>query len=387
MSSDVSRRFSSAVGGGGGGGGGCKKMRKRKELDALTGCTVVGVNRNRRLMTCSSDSDSCSSSRAPPTPIKLRRQITRRRKRTFVADTWCSALRMFLTFGCVVWVVFETYTFLDVRKIQAHLQSQLDEVAAGNRGVPDDLQKCHAMSKQLQQNQTDINQRLTVYDGQITNLTLQVANLGSRLSLVEKKINENTDLLSNPDATKDPSIKVLSSEVAKLGSTYQDLSGSVKSLKDTTSSLQSYQTTLKANITSISEKLNNVGSIKTDETMINNVSGKLHELIENLGLNVTTLNRTLTSRIDWLSGDQKTNGAEIEKLKEDSQKLNAQVKTIDTKLTTSFNEVNSKVISLRTQIDKIATNVTSLHAQSNSDDSLTSSGQLKGDKNGTQTKS
>lgn len=76
--------------------------------------------------------------------------------------------------------------------------------------------------------------------------------MGSRLSLVEKKINENTDLLSNPDATKDPSIKVLSSEVAKLGSTYQDLSGSVKSLKDTTSSLQSYQTTLKANITSIS---------------------------------------------------------------------------------------------------------------------------------------
>jgi len=48
-------------------------------------------------------------------------------------------------------------------------------VAAGNRGVPDDLQKCHAMSKQLQQNQTDINQRLTVYDGQITNLTLQVS--------------------------------------------------------------------------------------------------------------------------------------------------------------------------------------------------------------------
>jgi len=37
-----------------------------------------------------------------------------------------------------------------------------------------------------------------------------------------------------------------------------------------------------------------------------------------------------------------------------------------------------QVISLRTQIDKIATNVTNLHAQSNSDDSLKGSGQLKG---------
>jgi len=48
-------------------------------------------------------------------------------------------------------------------------------VAAGNRGVPDDLQKCHSMSKQLQQNQTDIYQRLSVYNGQITNLTQQVS--------------------------------------------------------------------------------------------------------------------------------------------------------------------------------------------------------------------
>lgn len=36
-----------------------------------------------------------------------------------------------------------------------------------------------------------------------------------------------------------------------------------------------------------------------------------------------------------------------------------------------------QVSSLSNQIDKIATNVTNLHAQSNSDDSLTSSGQLK----------
>lgn len=56
-------------------------------------------------------------------------------------------------------------------------------VAAGNRGVPDDLQKCHEMSKQLQQNQTDIYQRLTVTDGRVTNLTLQVS-LFLRFSLL-----------------------------------------------------------------------------------------------------------------------------------------------------------------------------------------------------------
>lgn len=76
--------------------------------------------------------------------------------------------------------------------------------------------------------------------------------MGTRLTLVEKKIIDNTNLLSNPDATKDPSIKDLSLEVAKLGNNYQDLISNVKSLKDITSSLQSYLSTLKENITSIS---------------------------------------------------------------------------------------------------------------------------------------
>jgi len=59
------------------------------------------------------------------------------------------------------------------------------------------------------------------------------------------------------------------------------------------------------------EKLNNVDGVKTDETKINNVSEKLHELIDNINGNLTTINRTLTSRIDWLSGDQKTNRVKI----------------------------------------------------------------------------
>lgn len=41
--------------------------------------------------------------------------------------------------------------------------------------------------------------------------------------------------------------------------------------------------------------------------MINSVSDKLHELIKNTVTNVTTINQTLTSQIEWLSGDQKIN--------------------------------------------------------------------------------
>lgn len=70
--------------------------------------------------------------------------------------------------------------------------------------------------------------------------------MDSRISMIEKKIPENKNELSNPVNNEN-----LWTEVAKLGSNYNELSDSVKSLKDTTNSLQSYHTELKANITSI----------------------------------------------------------------------------------------------------------------------------------------
>lgn len=68
---------------------------------------------------------------------------------------------------------------------------------------------------------------------------------------MENKINENTDLILNPNAKKDSSIKELSTEMASLGSQYKDLLVSVNSLKELTNSLQSYQTKLNTNMTLI----------------------------------------------------------------------------------------------------------------------------------------
>jgi len=42
--------------------------------------------------------------------------------------------------------------------------------------------------------------------------------------------------------------------------------------------------------------------------MINNMSEKLHRLIDNVNVNVTSMNQTLTSRINWLAEDEKTSG-------------------------------------------------------------------------------
>lgn len=42
--------------------------------------------------------------------------------------------------------------------------------------------------------------------------------------------------------------------------------------------------------------------------MINKVSEKLHHLVDNVNVNVTSMNETFTTRLNWLAEDEKTNG-------------------------------------------------------------------------------
>lgn len=47
-------------------------------------------------------------------------------------------------------------------------------VVAGSQAVPDDLQKIHSLSRELQQNQTQLTLRVNTIAAQISNLSQQV---------------------------------------------------------------------------------------------------------------------------------------------------------------------------------------------------------------------
>ncbi|KAG8327395.1 hypothetical protein J6590_022824 [Homalodisca vitripennis] len=48
-------------------------------------------------------------------------------------------------------------------------------LVAGSQGVPEALQKCHSMSKQLQQNQTALFLKLDLLTSQLNNFTTQAS--------------------------------------------------------------------------------------------------------------------------------------------------------------------------------------------------------------------
>jgi hypothetical protein len=47
-------------------------------------------------------------------------------------------------------------------------------VVAGSQGVPEELQKCHSLSRELQQNQTLLSKNLSALTRQLENFSAQV---------------------------------------------------------------------------------------------------------------------------------------------------------------------------------------------------------------------
>jgi len=148
-------------------------------------------------------------------------------------------------------------------------------VIAGNEGVPDALQKCHSLSRDLQNNQTIIFSRLSDLKQQINNFTVQVKSYENNINSIVIMIVGNDSYSSGsillqlahiqqdlhkvqeyfqaaPKMANLPNrLDELSTSVATFGSQIRDLGATVDTLKETNMRVQNSQTIMQQNISSI----------------------------------------------------------------------------------------------------------------------------------------
>lgn len=140
---------------------------------------------------------------------------------------------------------------------------------AGSESVPDALQKCHSLSRDLQNNQTIIFTKLFDLKQQINNFTIQVTHhkrLAERnhsfykisfipfvvfpqLAHVQQGLHKVQQCFqAAPELVNMPA---LSSSVVTFGSQIRDLKATLNSLKETNVKVQNAQTAIQQNISSI----------------------------------------------------------------------------------------------------------------------------------------
>ncbi|XP_020289749.1 uncharacterized protein LOC109857643 isoform X2 [Pseudomyrmex gracilis] len=302
-----------------------KKMKKRKELDALAPAHAIsrrssGKRSSQELLTDSSDD------RSEYWNVSTRSGRKCRGRRGRVCPGLLKACNAFLACASVLATASLIWLFIDVRQQLTALRTELDQVIAGSEGVPDALQKCHSLSRDLQNNQTIIFSRLSDLKQQINNFTL--AHIQQDLHKVQEYFQAKPEMANLPKRLDE-----LSTSVGTFGSQISDLGATVKTLKDTNMRVQDAQTTMQQNINNIKQtvlELSNITQkpqiVSTDETKLK--TDKLNSTILHLMNNLTHVNETLSSKLQWVSEDQTKDRKKLVSLQEATAAINTTVMSL-----------------------------------------------------------
>lgn len=302
-----------------------KKMKKRKELDALAPAHAVsrrssGKRSSQELLTDSSDD------RSEYWNVSTRNSRKCRGRRDRACPGFLKACNAFLACASVLATASLIWLFIDVRQQLTALRTELDQVIAGSEGVPDALQKCHSLSRDLQNNQTIIFSRLSDLKQQISNFTVQLAHIQQDLHKVQEYFQAAPKMANLPKRLDD-----LSTSVATFGSQIRDLGATVDTLKETNMRVQDAQTVMQRNISSIKHAMLELSNItqkppallNTDETLLK--TDKLNSTILHLMNNLTHINETLSSKLQWVADDQDKDRRKLVLLQEATAAINTTV--------------------------------------------------------------
>ncbi|XP_062542681.1 myosin-10 isoform X2 [Armigeres subalbatus] len=335
---------------------GGKKMRKRRELDALVAHSLAkssgkrhiagnGIASHDQLLSNSTDDQEDYSW------PKIRTQSRCRRKRFSCVRT-CGPLILvsciFLSLGFMYWLYF------DIRQQVAEYRIRIEQVSATSQNVPEALQKWHETSKNLEQNQTALNGKLREIQQVLSNFSTELKQL--RDTIEKKKENSQEAQLNS-----------LKSSVAGLGSKIEDALTRIVALEDQRTKDQGEQKTLRQSVDDLQVLLNKVRNNSSPASMDNtlnnateqtiaNIREQLSAQIENMSQNFTGELQALQQKNIWLGRDVSKHEKSISELIDNSANVSSHVKSVeniwvDMKANLTSLEVSAKQMS--EQIDAL----------------------------------
>nr|CAD7444757.1 unnamed protein product [Timema bartmani] len=206
---------------------------------------------------------------------------------------------------------------------RVEITSNKPSVVAGSQGVPDALQKCHSLSRELQQNQTELFSK-------IASLTQQLGNYDSQSSLqgVEDQLKAAPELVNVPR-----DLQALSNSVASFGSQIRDLDNSVTVIKDQSARLEEASKTFSLNITSLKSAVDKLSKLSQEPRPVSNTDTAEKEALtlwmNQMSVNVSLVNDTLNKKLQWVLEDQLKDHKLIEMLREGDQNVSARLTTLE----------------------------------------------------------
>ncbi|XP_054278225.1 uncharacterized protein LOC128996784 isoform X2 [Macrosteles quadrilineatus] len=296
-----------------------------------------------------SGSDNSELVLAPQKKKKLTKHRKRRQNsatRTLTPQV-CGGRTVSLTLALsllLCWLLTLTWLAIALNSQIQHLDSTVQSVVAGSQGVPEALQKCHSMSKQLQQNQTALFIKLNLLTNQLNNFTSQVTTISNSLAKVEQRFKTSPELIKVPH-----DLETLTTNIATFGSQMQDLEANVVQLKEANSKLSEAAKGLQTNVSTLREEMMNLHVGVAASAPPNVDVQYINTTINSLRANLSLINDTLSKKIQWNQDDQEHQYKQIVSLQERNENVSTRV----TSLQNECNTKNTQVTSLSSTVDHL----------------------------------
>ncbi|KAJ9577736.1 hypothetical protein L9F63_005729 [Diploptera punctata] len=326
----------------------------------------------------------------PPRKRKIRRRLRGTRSRQPQQTCMCHGRIVAMSIGIAVlvcWLVTITWLAIVLHSELKRLDTNVQNVVAGSQAVPEALQKCHSLTRDLQKNQTLLFSNFAMLSHQLQNFSSQLKGMLAGLQSVEDRLKAAPELVNLPQ-----DVQSLSTSVASFGSQIRDMNTTVTGLKNDNNQLQELANSLTDNVTSLKQKVAQLTNLTQQlETPWRDNSAEkeaVSPVILQLTTNLTLINDTLNNRLQWINNDQIKDHKELVHLQDSSLNMSARLttlegecvklslhsllnKTVDklaAQVSTSsgrLNEVATRLDSLQQHAQKLEDNTTQLAAQIN----------------------
>lgn len=320
------------------GGPGGKKMRKRKELDALVGGVGVkrstggckrpgsgGVSPQDQLLSESTGEEEYWSSAKGGSGKGRKLYCTSHGKRHTSA---CTALlrlcTILLVMACVVATITVMWLFIDIKEQTTSLRSQLDQVSAGSDVIPESIQKCHSLTRQLEKNQTKINIQLQRVAQRLSNFSSMMIGIQTNLTKVERKLDDSPSPQLVPDMLERVGVTIAAFKAEIL-----DMQSKASNIVNQQSEIKKLIDGLTGNVSSFNNDLKELkkhssGMMPSDQSSKDDL---LKLIIGEMEPKIQQVNSTILSRVKWISDDLQKAQKTINNLTDESEYLKSLINT------------------------------------------------------------
>ncbi|XP_022223867.2 uncharacterized protein LOC111075083 isoform X2 [Drosophila obscura] len=327
--------------------GGGKKMKKRRELDALIAQSSSSKRNTRRTAGATHSQDKLLSvSTDDPEDYAWTNVAgtTRRSHRKMAYFRMCGPLLLGIIGILIVSILY--WLYFDLRQQMSDYRQKIEEVSAMSKNFPDTLQRWHETSSYLMKNQTAVIYEINELQKAIEGLRMNFSSLEVAVAVQRNR-------------GKDEKM------VADFGAKLEAVATDIEGIKEHYNKYMEVQKSIQAETEALKANLSQLPMLHANE-MPTNLSDNIADLnqttlnsLKMLSNDLKVVNNTLSQTTNMLGEEISLHKTKIDDLMDRSENVTSHVATISN----SWPEYKQKVTNLDEALDKTEKEISLLNSK------------------------